>query len=321
MITQSDLQNLIHLRMPQTEAQALLGQLTPDQVTLPLLTEALQCIRSTALPVGIPDVDVLDCCGTGGSGLSHFNTSTTVAFVLAAAGVPVVKFGNRGFSSRCGSFDLLERIGIPYQIDVARVSDILQETNLVFLFAPACYPALAPFNQLRKTLKIRTLFNFLGPLLNPVSPAYRLLGVSDARMQNIMAESLAKSSNNKNTWLVHGTNGLDEIALDVPTRVLSVQNGKIDEALLPPVYPAISLPSGDHEPKDNLGIFQRILTGDETESVYYQMVCQNAAAALLVSGKAGSLEEGLREVRSLLKTGVVFKSVEHCRRVHAQFSN
>lgn len=321
MIQQSDLHDLIHLRIPEAEAQTLLSKLTPDQVTLPLLEEALQCVRSTVLPVALPQVDVLDCCGTGGSGLSHFNTSTTVAFVLAAAGVPVVKFGNRGFSSQCGSFDLLEQIGISHHIDLMRVPEILHESNLAFLFAPVCYPALAPFNQLRKAMKVRTLFNFLGPLLNPVQPAYRLLGVSHSKMQSLMAESLSKSTNNKNAWLVHGTNGLDEISLDSPTRVLTVQDGNIEERLIPPACPSSTSPAGEHQLSDNFAIFQRILSGDDCESVYYHMVCHNAAAGLVVCGKTTSQEDGLKEIQSLLRSGEVLKSLEQCRRAHAQFAN
>jgi anthranilate phosphoribosyltransferase len=321
MIRQSDLQDLIHLRMPEADALAMLGQLTPDQVTLPLLQEALTCVRETALSVTLPELPVMDCCGTGGSGLSHFNTSTTVAFVLAAAGVPVVKFGNRGLSSACGSFDLLEQIGIPHQISLDRIPDILCGSNLVFLFAPACYPALVPFNQLRRTLKTRTIFNFLGPLLNPVQPAFRLLGVSHPGMQDLMAQHLQQEATSQAAWLVHGLNGLDEIALHAPTRVLAVHENAIQETVLPQSHQENNFPQHQHASEENLGIFRCIVAGDDTESIYYHMVCRNAAAGLVVSGQADNIDDAMLEVQTLLKSGIVAKTVEHCRRAHEQFAN
>jgi anthranilate phosphoribosyltransferase len=307
--------------MPEADALAMLARLTPDQVTLPLLQDALACVREAALPLVLPDIPVLDCCGTGGSGLSHFNTSTTVAFVLAAAGVPVVKFGNRGFSSACGSFDLLEQIGIPHQISLNRIPDILDAGKLVFLFAPACYPALAPFNRLRRTLKTRTLFNFLGPLLNPVQPAYRLLGVSHPGMQDMMAQHLRQEETAQTAWLVHGLNGLDEIALHAPTRVLAVQGNALEEKLLPQSHEMDPFLPQEHRPEDNVAIFNHLVAGEDCESVYYHMVCRNAAAGLVVSGHAETLDGALPEVEALLKSGAVANTVERCRRAHEQFAD
>jgi anthranilate phosphoribosyltransferase len=243
-----------------------------------------------------------------------------VAFVLAAAGVPVVQFGKRGFSSAGGSFDLLEQIGIPHQVSLNRIPDSLADGNLVFLFAPACYPALAPVNQLRRTIKTRTLFNFLGPLLNPVQPAFRLLGVSHPGMQDLMAQHLQQELTSQSAWLVHGLNGLDEIALHAPTRVLSICANGIEEIVLAQSHQEDTFPQVAHGPEENFSIFKRIICGDDTESVYYHMVCRNAAAGLVINECADNIDDALLKVQVLLKSGDVAKAVERCRRAHEQFA-
>lgn len=320
MLSRDELRDLIHLTLPEAETLAQLQQLTPDRITPKLLADALACLRETALPVELPTVPVMDCCGTGGSGLPHFNTSTTVAFVLAAAGVPVVKFGNRAFSSQSGSFDLLAQLGFAEKVDLRRIPDALEECSLVFLFAPQCYPRLAAFNQLRRTLKTRTLFNFLGPLLNPVQPAYRLLGVSHVGMQQQMAQALSQTETCQRAWLVHGESGLDEVETHGRTHLLQVESGQYQEQVLEPFYSDSPAMSEQHSPAENLNILMRLFRNEDRESIYYRMVCLNAGAGLLVAGQAPTLEEGVREAENLLKNGHALRTLEKCRRFYEHFA-
>jgi len=319
-IDRERLASLIRLQLPEQEAMTLLRQLTPETVTPTLLEDALDCMREACVPVKRPEVPVMDCCGTGGSGLSHFNTSTTVALILAAGGVPVVKFGNRGFSSASGSFDLLAQLGIGHQLDPQRVPDVVAACNVAFLFAPTCYPNLAGFSQLRKKLQQRTLFNFLGPLLNPVQPAFRLLGVSHAGMQDVMAQHLAQQEYNDHSWLAHGADGLDEIAVHGPTRVVHIQSGQTRQSELKPLGEVCQLPTGAHLPEENLAILHHLLKGEDQQSPYYQMVCMNAAAGFVVAGHTSTLHDGHREAQKLLSSGTVLKTLEQCRNAHEQFS-
>lgn len=316
MLNQAEIRQLIHMELSEQETLALLEQLTPERITLPLLQDALRCVQETAIPLTRPNVSVMDCCGTGGSGLPHFNTSTTVAFVLAAAGIPVVKFGNRALSSQSGSFDLLTLLGFSEEMDLQRIPEALEATGLVFLFAPQCYPALAPFNRLRRTLKTRTLFNFMGPLLNPLQPAYRLLGVSHPGMQTQMGNYLAQTDFTKQAWLVHGESGLDELETHRTSRVIQVQNQQCTEITLQPVYQKVAIPNDSHSPEENIKILFALLEGEDTSSPYYRMVCLNAAAGLVVTEKVDSIEDGILEAEALLRHGKVLETLKKSRRFY-----
>ncbi len=228
----------------------------------------------------------------------------------------MVKFGNRGFSSPSGSFDLLAQLGIGQALNPQLLPDVLDACGVAFLFAPACYPALAGFAQLRRQLKTRTLFNFLGPLLNPVKPTYRLLGVSHAGMQDVMADYLRTQAHCEQAWLVHGADGLDEIAIHGPTRLLKVQRQQLDTSELLPPNGLHPLPDGEHSPQDNLKILQQLLQGEDTTSPYYRLVCLNAAAGFVIAGKASSLAEGEQEAQALLHSGQVLETLKQCRSAH-----
>jgi anthranilate phosphoribosyltransferase len=320
MLNRHELRRLIHLEYPEAETLALVKQLTPEVITPLLFSDALACLQETALPIEMPTLSVMDCCGTGGSGLPHFNTSTTVAFILAAAGIPVVKFGNRGINSLSGSFDLLSQLGFSEQIELRRIPEGLERCGLIFLFAPQCYPQLAPFNQLRRQLKTRTLFNFLGPLLNPVKPAYRLLGVSHPVMQKQMADYLARTGTCERGWITHGESGLDEIEIDCPTRVFEIQKTQCEEMTLYPFEKAEKYSIAQHSPLENEAILMRLFHNQDQSSAYYQMVCLNAGAGLLITGKASSLQDGVQAAKELLKRGKALEKLNECRRFYEQFS-
>ncbi|QUW04149.1 hypothetical protein J8C06_13990 [Chloracidobacterium validum] len=202
---------LLSGRLTDAEADAWLSRLTPEQATFEQFTALIAAVRALALPM--PDIadDILDCCGTGGSGRPHFNVSTTVAFVLAASGVRVVKFGNRAATSASGSFDLLERLGVPVEYPLARLPALLDATNLAFLYAPQCYPALKSVAAARWRFGRPTLFNYIGPLLHPLRPAWRLMGVSHGRMQAFAAQWLANDSQTCRALVVRGDRDGDEL--------------------------------------------------------------------------------------------------------------
>jgi anthranilate phosphoribosyltransferase len=313
--------DLIHARLPEAEAKRLLLALTPDQITAGLFAQLVTSMRQTVVPIPTLETPVMDCCGTGGSGLPHYNTSTTVAFVLAAGGVKVVKFGNRAASSKSGSFDFLEALGLPSESVLERLPETLEKTGLAFLYAPQCYPGLAPLAKLRREVQTRTVFNFLGPLLNPVKPAYRLLGVSHPDMQALMAAYLADHHPHQRTWLVYGMEdqaGLDEITPRGETRLLEVSEGTVERKTLSYRFNGEVDLNCAHTPEDNLAIFRALTDGQDTHSLYYRMVCLNAGAGFVVAGKTACLETGIEMAEELLAYGKVKETLSRCRKVYGE---
>ncbi|HEY9686923.1 MAG TPA: anthranilate phosphoribosyltransferase [Coleofasciculaceae cyanobacterium] len=311
--------DLIHSRLPEAEAKRLLLALTPDKITAGLFSQLVTSMLRTVVPVPTLETPVMDCCGTGGSGLPHYNTSTTVVFVLAAGGVKVVKFGNRAASSKSGSFDFLEALGLPSECELERLPETLEKTGLAFLYAPQCYPALAPLARLRREVQTRTVFNFLGPLLNPVKPAYRLLGVSHPDMQSLMADYLAEQQPHQRAWLVYGMEGqagLDEITPQGETRLLEVSEGRVQRKTLTYRFDGEVDLNRAHTPEDNLAIFRALIEGQDMHSIYYRMVCLNAGAGLHIAGRTACLETGVQMAEELLAYGKVKETVSRCRKIY-----
>lgn len=324
-LSQTQIDDLIHLRLPEAKAVELLQQLTPERVNVDLLNGLIQSIQQTVVDIPEMSPDVLDCCGTGGSGQSIFNTSTAVAFVLAAGGVPVMKFGNRAISSNSGSFDFLECLGFQSNIQLEAMPELLTECNLVFLYAPQCYPTLAPFNKLRKSLGVRTVFNFLGPLLHPLNPAYRLLGVSHAGMQELMADYLQQYQPYlKRAFLVHhpleGEQGLDEISPYGTTNVIDLAGGLPLQKTLLAFLNEAELPTIANSPEDNAKLFLEICQNESQASLAYELICVNAGAGFTVFGKTQTVEDGIRHAKDLLKNGKVLETLNQCRRAYERYA-
>lgn len=318
MLTESQIDDFLHLRMPEEDARAILLALTPDKIDLDLLSMLLAGVRKTAVPIPAVAGDVMDCCGTGGSGMHHFNTSTSAAFVLAAGGVRVVKFGNRAMSSASGSFDFLEQLDFPAEVPLACLPELLDEAGLVFLYAPQCYPALARFNALRKALGVRTVFNFMGPLLNPVHPTHRVLGVSHARMQALLATRLQADPKVEKAWVVRGEETLDEVTCHGTTHIYAIQGNTMKtEAVSAQFGGMLPDPAEKLSPQDNVHIFQELISGRDQSSFYHRMLCLNAGAGLVVAGKADALEDGARLAADLLAQGKVQETLTQCRRTYA----
>ena len=268
----------------------------------------------------------IDCSGTGGSGLSHFNTSTCVAFVLAAAGCKVAKFGGRAASGNSGSFDFLEGLGISSALPPQDIADALSVCGLAFIFAPEIYPVLKRLVPLRKRHGKPTLFNYIGPLLNPVHPANRLMGISSDPARKLIGEELASDEKTNSALLVTAGGILDELDVNGPSKLTYVDGQLVQEFELDPE--ALSLlernaQSGkicSFDTPTNVKIFKDIIEGHDSKSDCYKMILLNSAAALFVLKACRSISEGLAIAADLISNGELAESVETCRRFYGQLS-
>jgi anthranilate phosphoribosyltransferase len=271
---------------------------------------------------------LIDCCGTGGSGLSHFNTSTTVAFILAAAGLQVAKFGNRAASSQSGSFDLLHKLGIGDALPLAALAQLLEESNLAFLFAPQFYPGLASLAPYRKAVGAKTIFNYIGPLLNPAAPPYRLIGVPNHPAQTVVAAHLVREGVVEQAFVVTADSGLDELDVHSPCTLLRVKKGSdghtLEKIRIDALPPGPTGESGEIGLKgkvgrllsadDNAEIFHALMQGQlDGQNYYHALVCLNAGAALQAAGSAASLEEGYQIAADLLEDGAALAKYNQYR--------
>jgi anthranilate phosphoribosyltransferase len=240
-----------------------------------------------------PPAPVLDTCGTGGDRGGTFNISTLSAIVVAGAGVPVAKHGNRAASSRCGSADLLEALGVKIDLEAAGVRRCLDETGIGFMFAPVFHPAFGHAASVRRELRVPTTFNFLGPLTNPARPAAQVVGVSDERMLPLMAEVLARRG--IRAKLFRGEDGLDELTTTAPSVVLDVGDGDVRQSRLDPTAHGIPRATRDDlrggDPVEAARVARAVLSGEPGPK--RDVVLLNAGAALEVAGAATDLETGI----------------------------
>ena len=291
------------------------GRLTPAQVAGMLIglkvrgeAEAeiagfARAMREAARPVPLDGVEALDVVGTGGDGKGTLNLSTASALVAAAAGVPVAKHGNRAASSKSGSADVLEALGVPIELSPEAAARMVREVGFAFLFARLYHPAMKHVAPVRTELGVRTVFNLLGPLTNPARPAYFLLGVFDPALLEPMARALA-ALGVKRALVVHGE-GADELVLG-ENEVVELAGGELRryrvraaELGLNPA-PLEALAGGD--PEENADRIRKILAGEE-EGPRADAVALNAGAALYAAGRAESLGAGVERARALLKEG------------------
>ena len=263
---------------------------------------------SFALPVRAPE-PVIDTCGTGGDRAGTFNISTVAALVVAGAGVPVAKHGNRAASSHCGSADLLEELGVRIDLDATGVERCLDEAGIGFMFARTFHPAMAHAAPVRAELRVPTVFNFLGPLTNPARPYAQVVGVSDERMLPLMAEVLARRGTR--AMLFRGVDGLDELTTTDLSTVYDVKDGNVRETHLDPSKVGL----GKVKPEDlaggdasyNADIARRIIDGEP--GAQREVVVLNAGAALQVAGFAETLEEGMATAARAIDDGEAAKTL------------
>lgn len=264
---------------------------------------AASALRAHALAFPRPSYAFADTAGTGGDGLGTLNVSTAAALVLAECGLPVAKHGNRKVSSRSGSADVLERAGMRLDPPPAIARRMLDETGFCFLFAPQYHAGIAHAVPVRNALRTRTLFNLLGPLLNPAGPDVQLVGVYDARLCRVLADTL-RQLGCRTALVVHG--GVDEVALHGPTHAALLRDGTIAELTLEPEQGGITRrPLDDIAGGDaafNARALERVLAGD-AECAYADAIALNAGALLWAAGRADSFAAGCARARAALGSG------------------
>ena len=258
------------------------------------------------------NVPVVDTCGTGGDGADTFNISTAVAFVVAAAGVKVAKHGGRSSSSRVGSADVLEALGVNFAADPARIRSAVDEVGVTFLFAPGWHPAMKAVAGMRKMLKIRTVFNLLGPLVNPMNPTGQVIGVSDPKLLQPMAQALGLLGVDR-AIVVYGREGLDEACLGDLNDFAILRSGQVTLETHNPrgaglaVSTIADLKGGDVE--ENKAILRSVLQGKGT-TAQMDAVALNAALVLTVGNRVTEVADGIVLARSVLVSGTGWEKLE-----------
>lgn len=255
---------------------------------------------------------MLDVCGTGGDGLDLFNVSTTIMFVLAAGGAAVVKHGNRSVTSRCGSADVLEALGVPIALPPERLKECVERLGLGFIFARQYHPAYRAIAEMRKRLareNIRTIFNLLGPLLNPARPSRQLIGVFSARLTSVFADVLRRLGRER-AWVVHGVTeageGMDDISTSGVTTLAELLNGKVISGVIDPRW--LNIPSAaldelrGGDAAENAGYLEGILSG-EIQGAKRDLTLVNAAGGFVVAGLCRDMTEGIALAREQIDNG------------------
>lgn len=254
---------------------------------------AAAAMRRHMSPIRSRREGIIDTCGTGGGGSTIFNVSTAAALVVAAAGVPVAKHGNRRVTSRSGSADVLAELGVNIGASLDRVEACLDELGICFCFAPLCHAAMRYVAPVRQTLGVPTIFNLLGPLTNPAGAAYQLLGVGRDELRPMLAAVLARLGTER-AMVVHGADGLGEITLAAETHVTEVRAGELKEYTLSPADFGLAPGSLDavrvEGPAQSAAIIRRLLSGERGPA--RDVVLLNSAAALWLAGRAATLSEG-----------------------------
>jgi anthranilate phosphoribosyltransferase len=281
------------------------GEATPSQLggllmalrvrgeTIEEITGAVSAMRAKMLQVEAP-AEAVDVVGTGGDGSGSVNVSTCAAFIVAGAGVPVAKHGNRALSSRSGSADVLSALGVRIDISPQQVSRCIREAGIGFMFAQAHHPAMKNVNPTRVELATRTIFNLLGPLSNPAGVKRQMVGVFSRQWVQPLAQVL-KNLGSTSVWVVHGSDGLDEITLTGPTFVAALENGVIRTFEVSPEDVGFKCVAGEAlkggDAAANAVALRNVLEG--VPGPYRDVALLNAAAALVVTGRASDLKEGV----------------------------
>lgn len=301
-----------------TDAQsgAFLGALAAKGETVDEIVGAARAMRARAIAVPHGAVVVVDTCGTGGDGAQTINVSTGAAFAVAAAGLPVAKHGNRAASSRCGSADVLEALGITIDADPVSAGASLERDGFAFLFAQRYHPAMKAIAPVRRELGVRTVFNLLGPLSNPARASHQVVGVANRAHVELMGEALARLGARAGA-VIHARNGMDEVAGDVPTDMFAFENGSVRHEVIDPADFGIrasldALAGGD--PAFNAAAMRAILQGERSPRA--DIVALNAAVALRITGRAASLEDGFAVARTALSDGSAYAVYEAAKHNH-----
>lgn len=318
--------NRISLSEPEAEevmAEIMSGTLSTSQIaalitalrmkgeTIEEISGFAKVMRAKAKPLLTKHRVLVDTCGTGGDQKNTFNISTTVAFILAGAGIPVAKHGNRSVSSKCGSADVLEELGVRVSLTPEEVGQCLDEVGIGFLFAPSFHEAMKYAAVPRKEIGIRTIFNILGPLTNPAGASAQVLGVYDGRITEMLGSVLIRLGVNR-AFVVHGCDGLDEVTHTRETKVTEVRDGKMTTYYIQPEDAGVKrgkledILGGD--PRTNAGIVRDVLAGKK--SACRDIVLLNAALALQVGGVVDTFAAGVKKAAEVIDSGAALNKLE-----------
>lgn len=306
--------------LTRSEAEAafeiiMSGDATPSQMggflmalrvrgeTVDEITAAASVMRAKALKVTAP-AEAIDTCGTGGDASGTYNISTAVALVCAGLGVPVAKHGNRSLTSKSGAADVLTALGVDIDCEMSLIEEAMRDANVGFLMAPRHHGAMRHVAGTRVELGTRTIFNLLGPLSSPAGVKRQLIGVFSRDFLKPMAEAL-RNLGSVHAWVIHGSDGLDEITTTGPTHVVELKDGKLTEFEIGPADAGLALAKPEAikggDPAFNAAALHRLLDGEK--GAYRDIVLLNAAAALIVAGKVGDLMEGAALAATALDQG------------------
>src|SRR4051794_2086392 len=301
--TSAALAEIMEGRASEVQTAAFLVSLRAKGETVSELVGLARTMRALAAHVEIDKPGLVDTAGTGG-GPTTFNISTTAALIAAGAGCPVAKHGNRSATSRSGSADVLEALGVDIELSPAEVATCIEEIGFGFMFAPKHHKAMAHVVPVRKELAVRTIFNFLGPLTNPAGASAHLLGVSDRRYQEIIADALVQLGT-VHALVVSADDGIDELSIASRTRVIEVVDGGTEEWFVEATdfglspAPLEAIPGG--EPAENAAVVRAVLEGERGPPREVSLL--NAGAAIFVAGGAADLEEGIAKAVEAIDSG------------------
>ncbi len=280
---------------------------------LSVMAKVLQ--NASKSPSNLPDFELADTCGTGGDGANTFNISTAVAFISATLGVKIAKHGNRSASGKVGSADVLENLGLPLNVSSEKVIQALRNFDITFLFAPSWHPSLVNLAPLRKSLGVRTIFNLLGPLVNPLRPKSQVLGVAKANLLDPMSIAL-KGMGLKRAVVVHGSGGLDEASLAGANHFRFLDNDSIRSEIISPGDIGLSEVSNESLKGDDLPTNSRILMSllkGEANKHHKEVVALNTALVLWASGSEDNLSLGVQRSLDCLNTNKPWLLFEQLR--------
>jgi anthranilate phosphoribosyltransferase len=253
----------------------------------------------------------VDTCGTGGDGIQTFNVSTLSAIVAASAGVKVAKHGGRSVSSKCGSADVLEALGVNVNLTPEKVASLVSEIGIAFMFAPNFHPAMRYAAPVRKKLGVRTIFNVLGPLANPASATHQVLGVYQASLTETMAEVLSQLGS-EHVMVVHGEDGMDEISISSATRISELKNKSITTFTIKPTDFGLNMADLKTIQVENVDASKAMMLDvlEGHQGPHRDITLLNAGAAIYVSGLTSTLKEGIEKAQSVIDQGLSFKKLE-----------
>src|SRR3989339_1539545 len=305
------MQHIMHGECNNSQISGLLLALRTKGETPEEVAGFVKAMRDKSLKITSRHKNTIDVCGTGGDGSNTFNISTTAALVVAGAGAPVAKHGNRAITSKCGSADLLAELGVNIEALPEVVENCVREAGIGFLFAPKLHPAMKHAMGPRKELGVRTIFNMLGPLTNPAGAKGQIIGVFSSELTETFANVL-KILGSRRAFIVRGHDGLDEITTTTMTRISELSEGRVRTYDFDPIQYigeySSSLDFAGGDPATNAEITRKILAGEKGPR--RDIVCINAAAAIVAGGKAHDIKQGWEMAQQSIDNGSAGKSLE-----------